>query len=76
VRDGSNPGQTLQAGTAAADRFDGKGLLFTEENTFTTISFDSQPGDLNPVPPEFIDQIGDKQLAAIQEGLPNVPPPA
>ncbi|MBO0678317.1 hypothetical protein JRC04_12670 [Mycolicibacterium sp. S2-37] len=52
------------------------GLFFTEANTFTTISFDSQPGDLNPPPPDFVDQIGNKQLAAIQEGLPNVPPPA
>lgn len=51
-------------------------LMFTEQNTFTTISFDSAPGDTSAPPPDFIEQIGNKQLAAIQENLPNVPPPA
>ncbi|WP_422746333.1 hypothetical protein ACN27E_01845 [Mycobacterium sp. WMMD1722] len=51
-------------------------LLFTEQNTFTTISFDSAPGDTSAPPPDFIEQIGNKQLAAIQENLPNAPPPA
>ena len=44
-------------------------LLFTEGRAFTTIEFDSAPDD--PVPPEVVNDIGQKQDAAIKAGLPN-----
>jgi hypothetical protein len=43
-------------------------LLFTEGKAFTTIEFDSAPDD--PVPPEVVADIGQKQDAAIKAGLP------
>ncbi|WP_156618625.1 hypothetical protein [Mycobacterium sp. 852013-51886_SCH5428379] len=67
---------TVVNGTTPDGSRGSSALMFTEQNTFTTISFDSAPGDTSAPPPDFIDQIGNKQLAAIQEGLPNVPPPA
>lgn len=42
-------------------------LVFTEGKAFTTLEFDSGPDD--PVPPEFVTDVGQKQLAAIQSGL-------
>jgi hypothetical protein len=46
-------------------------LLFTEENAFVTLQFDSPPGDLNPVPLDFVDSVGQLQLEALKAGLPN-----
>jgi hypothetical protein len=43
-------------------------LLFTEGKAFTTLEFDSAPSD--PVPPEFVTDVGQKQDAAIKSGLP------
>lgn len=43
-------------------------LLFTEGKAFTTIEFDSAPGD--PVPPDVVMGIGQKQDDAIKAGLP------
>jgi hypothetical protein len=43
-------------------------LLFTEGKAFTTIEFDSAPDD--PVPPEVVMDIGQKQDDAIKKGLP------
>jgi hypothetical protein len=43
-------------------------LLFAEGKTFTTLEFDSAPED--PVPPEFVNDVGQKQDAAIKAGLP------
>lgn len=51
-------------------------LLFTEENVFVTLEFDSPPGDLNPVPPDFVDSVGQLQLEALKAGLPDIAPPA
>jgi hypothetical protein len=43
-------------------------LLFNEGKAFTTIEFDSAPND--PVPPEIVTDIGQKQDDAIKKGLP------
>ncbi|MDT5053312.1 MAG: hypothetical protein QOF66_1678 [Mycobacterium sp.] len=43
-------------------------LLFTEGKGFTTVEFDSAPDD--PVPPEIVTDIGQKQDDAIKNGLP------
>jgi hypothetical protein len=51
-------------------------LLFTEENAFVTLQFESPPGDLNPVPPDFVDSVGQLQLEALKAGLPAIAPPA
>jgi hypothetical protein len=43
-------------------------LLFTEGKAFASIEFDSPPDD--PVPPEIVTDVGQKQDAAIKAGLP------
>ena len=43
-------------------------LLFTEGKAFTTIEFDSATDD--PVPPEIVTDVGQKQDDAIKKGLP------
>lgn len=43
-------------------------LLFSEGKAFTTIEFDSAPDD--PVPPDVVMDIGQKQDDAIKKGLP------
>jgi hypothetical protein len=43
-------------------------LLFTEGKAFTTVEFDSAPDD--PVPPEIVTDIGQKQDDTIKNGLP------
>ncbi|WP_353370512.1 hypothetical protein [Mycobacterium sp.] len=42
-------------------------LLFTEGKAFTNLEFDSPPND--PVPPGFVTDVGQKQDAAIKNGL-------
>jgi hypothetical protein len=43
-------------------------LQFTEGKAFVTLEFDSAPND--PVPPEIVTDVGQKQDAAIKAGLP------
>jgi hypothetical protein len=43
-------------------------LLFTEGKAFVTLEFDGAPND--PVPPEGVTDVGQKQDAAIKNGLP------
>jgi hypothetical protein len=43
-------------------------LLFSDGNAFATLEFDSAAND--PVPPEFVTDVGQKQDAAIKAGLP------
>jgi len=43
-------------------------LLFTEGKAFTNLEFDSAPND--PVPPEFVTDVGQRQDTAIKNGLP------
>jgi len=47
-------------------------LMFTEENAFVTLQFDSAPGDLTPAPPEFVHSTGQLQLDALKAGLPEL----
>lgn len=47
-------------------------LMFTEENAFVTLEFDSAPGDLAPAPPEFVQSTGQLQLDALKAGLPQL----
>jgi hypothetical protein len=44
-------------------------LLFTQGRAFTTLEFDGPPDA--PVPPDFVTDVGQKQVAAIKNGLPN-----
>ena len=44
-------------------------LLFTEGKGFVTLEFDSAADD--PVPPDFVSDVGQKQDAAIKSGLPS-----
>jgi hypothetical protein len=43
-------------------------LLFTEGKAFINLEFDSPPND--PVPPQFVTDVGQKQDTAIKNGLP------
>lgn len=47
-------------------------LMFTEENAFVTLQFDSAPGDLAPAPPEFVQSTGQLQLDAVKAALPEL----
>ena len=42
-------------------------LLFTEGKAFANLEFDSPPND--PVPPQFVTDVGQKQDTAIKNGL-------
>jgi hypothetical protein len=42
-------------------------LLFTEGKAFTNLEFDSAPND--PVPTQFVTDVGQKQDTAIKNGL-------
>src|ERR1700692_4861148 len=42
-------------------------LLFTEGKAFVNLAFDSPPND--PLPPQFVTDVGQKQDAAIKNGL-------
>src|SRR5271165_5243945 len=44
-------------------------LLFTEGKAFTTLEFDSGPNEV--APPDFVTDVGQKQDAAIKNGLPS-----
>jgi lipoprotein LpqH len=50
-------------------------LLFQEQNAVVTLQFESAPGDLNPVPPDFVQSVGQLQFDTLKDGLPNITPP-
>ena len=61
-------GGTMVSGTSPDGAKAVTMLLFTEGKAFTTLEFDSAPDD--PVPPDGIIDIGQKQDNAIKNGLP------
>jgi hypothetical protein len=61
-------GGTMVSGTSPDGAKAVTVLLFTEGKAFTTLEFDSAPDD--PVPPDGVIDIGQKQDAAIKNGLP------
>ena len=58
---------TMISGTAADGSKAVTVLLFTEGKAFTNLEFDSAPND--PVPPQFVTDVGQKQDIAIKNGL-------
>ncbi|CAN5585332.1 hypothetical protein BH09ACT8_BH09ACT8_66420 [soil metagenome] len=66
------PDATVVAGTSTDQTKAMTALLFTEENTAVVILFDSAPGDLNPVPTDYVESVGKVQQAAIQQALPDL----
>jgi hypothetical protein len=66
------PDATVVAGTSTDKSKAMTALLFTEENTAVVILFDSAPGDLNPVPADYVESVGKVQQAAIQQALPEL----
>jgi hypothetical protein len=58
---------TMISGTAADGSKAVTVLLFTEGKAFTNLEFDSAPND--PVPPQFVTDVGQKQDTAIKNGL-------
>jgi hypothetical protein len=70
------PSVTANAVTVAGTSKDGSkavtGLVFAEQNTVVQLMFISAPGDLNPVPTDFVESVGKAQLDAVQQGLPNL----
>jgi hypothetical protein len=60
-------GGTIVSGTSPDGSHAVTVLLFTEGKAFTNLEFDSAPND--PVPPGFVTDVGQKQDAAIKNGL-------
>lgn len=63
---------TVVAGTSPDGSTAATALLFSEQNAVVYIAFKSQPGDLNPVPTDFVETVGVLQLDAVQQGLPKL----
>lgn len=55
---------TLASGTSSDGSKSVTVLMFTEGKAFATLEFDGAPN--NPVPPDFVDLVGQKQLDAIK----------
>lgn len=51
-------------------------LMFSEQNAVVELEFLSPPGDLNPVPADFVRSVGQVQFDALKAGLPDITPPA
>ena len=47
-------------------------LLFSEQNAVVELEFLSAPGDLNPVPADFVKSVGQLQFDALKAGLPDI----
>ena len=60
-------GGTIVSGTAPEGSKAVTVLLFTEGKAFVNLEFDSAPND--PVPPQFVTDVGQKQDTAIKNGL-------
>jgi len=60
-------GGTMVSGTAPEGSKAVTVLLFTEGKAFINLEFDSAPND--PVPPQFVTDVGQKQDTAIKNGL-------
>jgi hypothetical protein len=58
---------TMVSGTAADGSKAVTVLLFTQGKAFVNLEFDSPPND--PVPPQFVTDVGQKQDTAIKNGL-------
>jgi hypothetical protein len=67
------PDATFTSGTSPDGSKAVAVLLFTVDNTIVSLEFDSAPGDKNPVPPDFAQQVGTLQADAIKTNLPNIP---
>lgn len=67
-----SPDATIAAGTSPDGSKAVTVLLFTEQNAIVSLEFDSAPGDLNPVPTDFVESVGKLQQDAIKTGLPNI----
>lgn len=67
-----SPNAVMTAGTSPDGAKAVTLLLFSEQNALVSLEFDSAPGDLNPVPADFVEQVGLAQQEAIKTGLPNV----
>ena len=62
-------GGTMVSGTSPDGSKAVTVLLFTEGKAFATLEFDSAPTE--PVPPEVLTDVGQKQDTAIKNGLPS-----
>ncbi|CAN5585121.1 hypothetical protein BH09ACT8_BH09ACT8_66410 [soil metagenome] len=70
------PSVTPDAMAASGTSLDGSKaatlVVFSEENTVVQLAFISAPGDLNPVPPDYVEQVGGIQRDAIKQALPEL----
>lgn len=69
---GVTPDATVTIGTSPDGKSAMAALLFTVDRTAAILVFGSAPGDLNPVPQDFVETVGKAQVAAIEAGLPNL----
>lgn len=66
------PDASLTIGTSPDGTSAMAALVFTVENTVVILVFGSAPGDLEPVPQDFAEAVGQAQMAAIKAGLPEL----
>ena len=70
------PGVTPDAKVTIGTSPDGKAamaaLVFSVDRTVNILVFGSAPGDLNPVPQDYIEMVGKAQVAAVEAGLPEL----
>ena len=57
---------TVAAGTSPDGSKAATVVMFTNDNAFVTLQFDSSEGDLNPVPPDYVESVGQLQLEALK----------
>ena len=66
------PDATVVSGTSLDGSKAATLLVFSEENTVVQLAFISAPGDLNPVPTDYVEQVGGIQRDAIKAALPEL----
>ncbi len=69
---GVTPDATVTIGTSPDGKSAMAALLFTVDRTAAILVFGSAPGDLNPVPQDYVETVGKAQVAAIEAGLPDL----
>jgi hypothetical protein len=66
------PDAMFTSGTSKDGKSAMASLVFSVDRAVGLLIFASAPGDLNPVPQEFVETVGTAQVKRIQEGLPSL----
>ena len=66
------PDAKVTIGTSPDGKAAMAALVFSVDRTVNILVFGSAPGDLNPVPQDYIEMVGKAQVAAVEAGLPEL----